>query len=131
MSELVPNGRKHWHYRLELLLFLSALVMCGLSLAVHDTPDKPLRIFTRTQTLLTPDLTGSTAQWTDAGGSIPDSSDDDDDDDDDGDDGLSIELPVGTVATGGFHVITHFAVVDITAPSILVARVHALRAPPA
>jgi hypothetical protein len=130
MNERVRNVRTHPRCRLEFLLFAWALVLCGLSLAVHETPARALRIFDRTETLLVPDARnpGSTAQWTYADTSSPDSSDDDDDDDDD--DGLSVELPFSITTTPGIRIISGVVASEITAPSTLIARAHSLRAPP-
>ena len=123
-----------WRCGLELVLFVSILLVCAFELAVHDAPDTHVRTFTHIEAVDIID-SGSplpASQWTrNFDGSTPDSSDDNDDDDDDDDDGdgLSAELPHQRGATADRRTSALFSLA-LALSSSLPSDGHALRAPP-
>ena len=128
----VPTVRPRWRCGLELVLFVSTLLVCAFELSVHDAPARHVRTFTHIEAVDIVD-SGSplpASQWTrNFDGSDPDSSDDNDDDDDDDGDGLSAELPHQRGATAISKASSVFSLA-LALTSFLPSDGHSLRAPP-
>jgi hypothetical protein len=130
----VPTVRPRWRCGLELVVFVSTLLVCAFELAVHDAPERHVRIFTHIEAVDIVD-SGSplpASHWTrNFDGSDPDSSDDNDDDDDDDDgDGLSAELPHQRGATAADRQASSVFSLALVLTSFLPSDGHSLRAPP-
>jgi hypothetical protein len=129
----VPTVRRGVRCGLELVLFVSTLLVCAFELVVHDAPAAHVRTFTHIEAVDIVD-SGSpltTPCWTrNFDGFTPDASDDNDDDDDDDDgDGLSAELPQHRSATADREASSVFSVA-LALSSFLPSDGHSLRAPP-
>jgi hypothetical protein len=129
----VPTVRPKWRCGLELVLFVSTLLVCAFELVMHDAPARRVRVFNHIEAVDIVDTISplTTPHWTrNVDGSTPDASDDDDDDDDDDDgDGLSAELPHQRGAAADRTTSALFSRI-LALSSFLPSDGHSLRAPP-
>jgi hypothetical protein len=132
----VTTVRRDWRSGLELVLFVSTLVLgVGCSLLTNIAPSGPVSPIGRSSALhfLSAADAASTRHWTtDHAASSPDSpdADDDDDDDDDGGDGCALPAlasPVPLANRAVSWLLIHRA---FDPPSSLASDGHSLRAPP-
>ena len=128
----VPTVRRGLRCGLELVLFVSTLVVCAFELVTHDAPATRARTFNhieavdafdRCDPLAAPHLVRNYDD------STPDVSDDNDDDDDDDGDGLSAALPHHRGATADRRTSSVFTLA-LALSSSRRSDNHSLRAPP-